>query len=53
MVVLGNLGSALRRLLADLLRLFVQLILVFRGVRHAINLVNALAVKSTMGTTRA
>ena len=52
-VVLGDLGRILRRFPAQLLRVVVQLLFVFRGVHHAINLVSALAVKSTMGTTRA
>src|SRR3954452_11378155 len=48
MVVLGDLRRALRSLLADFLRLLVQLFV----FAHAINLVSAFAVKSTMGTTR-
>ena len=51
MVVLGDLGSAVRGRLADFLRLLVQMFVVLG--RHAINLVSAFAVKSTMGTTRA
>ena len=47
-VVLLKLGRALRRFIADFLRFVVQL-----AFGHAINLVRALAVKSTMGTTRA
>ena len=48
-IVLGELGRALRGLLADFLGFFVQ----FFVFGHAINLVSAFAVKSTMGTTRA
>jgi hypothetical protein len=47
--VLGHFGSAFCGFLADFLRLFVKLFV----VHHAINLVSAFAVKSTMGTTRA
>ena len=49
MVVLGKLWRILRGLLADLLGFLVQLFV----FGHAINLVRAFAVKSTMGTTRA
>ena len=52
-IMLRDFGSTLGRLLTDLFRLFVQFFFVLRGVCHAINLVSALAVKSTMGTTRA
>jgi ribosomal protein L11 methyltransferase len=52
-VVLGKLRRAVGGLLAQLLGFVVQLLFVFRGLCHAINLVRALAVKSTMGTTRA
>ena len=52
-VMLRDLGRPLGRLLADFLRFLVQMLFVFRGVVHAINLVRAFAVKSTMGTTRA
>ena len=48
-VVLGQLGRAVRRFLADFLGFVVQLFV----FGHAINLVSAFAVKSTMGTTRA
>ncbi len=53
MVVLCDLGRAFSRLLADFLRLLVELIFVLCGLCHAISLVSAFAVKSTMGTTRA
>ena len=49
MVVLGHFGRAVRRLLAQVLGFVVQLSV----FAHAINLVSAFAVKSTMGTTRA
>ena len=45
----AQLGRVLRGLLAELLGFVVQLFV----LGHAINLVRALAVKSTMGTTRA
>ena len=48
-VVLGKLGRAVGGFLAQLLGFVVQLFV----FGHAINLVSALAVKSTMGTTRA
>src|SRR6185312_7174755 len=51
MVVLGDLGRFVRGLLAKLLGFVVQLLLGRFG--HAISLVSAFAVKSTMGTTRA
>ena len=51
MVVLAQLGRAVGGLLAKLLGFLVQLVFVLAN--HAINLVNAFAVKSTMGTTRA
>ena len=53
MVVLRHFGRAVGRLLAKLLRLVVQLLFVLGRLDHAINLVSAFAVKSTMGTTRA
>ena len=49
----GQLGRRLGRLLADFLGLFVEVFVVVHSRFHAINLVSALAVKSTMGTTRA
>ena len=52
LVMLLDFRSAVGGLLAKLLGLVVQLLFVFR-VYHAINLVSAFAVKSTMGTTRA
>jgi hypothetical protein len=52
-VVLGDFRSAFGRFLADFLRGLVQLFFVFGCFCHAINLVSAFAVKSTMGTTRA
>ena len=48
-VVLGDFGRAVRGFLADFLGFVVQ----FFVFGHAINLVSAFAVKSTMGTTRA
>jgi hypothetical protein len=53
MIVLGHFRRGLGRFLADFLGLVVQLFFVFGRVHHAINLVSAFAVKSTMGTTRA
>ena len=49
-VVLGNFGRALGGFAADFLGFVVQSVFV---LDHAINLVRAFAVKSTMGTTRA
>lgn len=49
LVVLLQLGQILRRFVAKVFGVVVQ----FSVVNHAINLVSALAVKSTMGTTRA
>ena len=49
-VMLGQFGGAGRGLRADFLGFVVKLVFV---VVHAINLVSACAVKSTMGTTRA
>ena len=49
-VVLGQFRRLGRGLLADLLGLVAQLVII---VDHAIHLVSAWAVKSTMGTTRA
>ena len=48
-IVLGDLRGAFGRFLADFLGLLVE----FFVFAHAINLVSAFAVKSTMGTTRA
>ena len=48
-VVLRDLGRFLGGFAADFLRFFVQ----FLVLDHAINLVRALAVKSTIGMTRA
>ncbi len=48
-IVLGKFGRVLRSFLADLLGVVVQLFV----FAHAISLVSAFAVKSTMGTTRA
>ncbi len=48
-VVLGHLGSAFGGFVADFLGLVVELVV----LNHAISLVSAFAVKSTMGTTRA
>ena len=53
MIVLGHLGRAVRGFLAKLVGLVVQLLFVLCRLGHAINLVSAFAVKSTMGTTRA
>ena len=53
MIVLGYFGRGLRGLLAQFVRLFMELFFVFGRLCHAINLVSAFAVKSTMGTTRA
>ena len=52
-VMLRDLGRAVGRLLAELLGVFVKLLFVLGCFHHAINLVSAFAVKSTMGTTRA
>ena len=52
-LLLGELGRSLGSLLAELLGLVVQLLFVLRRFHHAMNLVSAFAVKSTMGTTRA
>ena len=52
-VVLGDLRRAFGRLLADFFRFLVKVSVVLRSFCHAINLVSAFAVKSTMGTTRA
>ena len=52
-VMLGHFGRGIGRLLAKLLRLVVKLLFVLGSLDHAINLVSAFAVKSTMGTTRA
>ena len=53
MVMFRQLRRASRRFLADFLGLFMQMVFIFRCFCHAINLVSAFAVKSTMGTTRA
>jgi len=53
MVVFRHFWRALGRLPADLVRLLVKLVFVSGRIGHAINLVSAFAVKSTMGTTRA
>ena len=52
-VMLGDFRCALSSLLADILGFVVELFFVFGCFSHAINLVSAFAVKSTMGTTRA
>jgi hypothetical protein len=52
-IVLGDFRRAVRGLLAQLVGLLVELVFVLRSHGHAINLVSAFAVKSTMGTTRA
>jgi hypothetical protein len=49
MVVFRDFGRALSRLAADFLRFLVQFIVLV----HAISLVRAFAVKSTIGMTRA
>ena len=49
-VVLRDFGRSFRGFAADFLRLFLKPVVV---IVHAINLVRALAVKSTIGLTRA
>ena len=53
MIMLRHFGRAVGGLLAKLIGFVVQLVFVLGRFGHAISLVSAFAVKSTMGTTRA